>query len=781
MTIKKLLRVSLFTSSMLVSAVVFAGTSTNAGFTENKGQYADQDGQLVPQVLFHGSMSNAPGVFITEKGLTYIFTKNGSKNMDPAAEPTLTMQPWSRMDMELQGANIQKKNVVVEEQVPGYSNYYLAHCPQGVLGVHTFKKVTVLDVYPGIDWTIYVNEKNIMEYDFIVHPGSDAKRIRIRYSGADDITLDTQHSKLKLNTSCGGFFEGDLFCYEKENGKKIDAAFEKKGSEITFALGNYDKSKTLVIDPPIQWTAPQSGSGTEYLYAITVAKDGTGNTCVTGFTDSPDFPTLNAFQGTLSGAEDMVIERLDVNGARVWSTYYGGSNIEGGKGIDTDVNGNCYVTGYTCSMNMPSMNPIQVAFGGGTFDIALLKFNAAGVRQWATWYGGLQNDYGTGLVEDATGIYITGYTNSSNFPQVNSSATAGAGYDAFVMKMKLSQTVRFARYFGGNDDDKGRAIALNTSGSNVYITGSTLSGVPISTPGVFQPINASPFVAEDAFITEFDTTGSTVVFSTFCGGNDGDFGQGIAVDGTGNVYITGYTLSPDFPIKNPGLPSYVDSTQGSPGTHDGFIVKCNPTGTSLIWGTYYGGSGVDMGLDISWNATSGIYISGSANSTDFPVLPPTDNAYYQATQGDGGSLNDMYIAWFYTDLSRQWSTYYGGTAGDEGHSITTDATGNIYVAGIYNNDALAIKFGPGVLNSVDPQGNTNGMQLFPQPAQNYLQVSTAQFSGSFTAEIVNALGEKVLSVMINGTDQMIDISSLAPGVYSLRLNSGTIIKKFVKI
>jgi hypothetical protein len=760
-----------------------AGNITMAGFTENKGQLTDQAGQKIPHVLFRGSMKHAPGIFITSTGLTYLFSEaKGRDYKDPEAEPTLVSRPWSRLDMDLAGATIKKENVVMEQPVPGYSNYYLAHCPEGVLGVRTFRKITVLNVYPGIDWSVYLNDQHDLEYDFIVHPGADPGKIKIRYSGADQVTLNEGRSGLHFKSVHGALYEGGLYSYVQETGNTVRSQYRKKGKEITFALGNYDRSKTLVIDPPLDWSSAQTGSGVEYAYSIAVAKDGTGHTVLTGFTDSPDFPTLNAFQGTLSGAEDMIIQRLDQNGVRLWSTYYGGSNIEGGKGIDTDVNGNCYVAGYTGSMNMPSMNPVQIAFGGGTFDIAILKFDAAGVRQWATWYGGLQNDYGNGLVADNTGIYITGYTNSSNFPVVNSTTTLNTGNDAFLMKMKLSQAVRFARYFGGNDEDKGRAVALNASGSNVYITGSTLSGVPISTTGVFQPINASPFTAEDAFITEFDTTGSTIVFSTFCGGSDADFGQSIAVDGAGNVYITGYTLSADFPIKNPGLPSYVDSSLGSPATHDAFIVKCNANGTTHLWGTYYGGTSVDMGLDVSWNPTSGLYVSGSANSTDFPVLAPVDNAYYQAVHGDGGSFNDMFIAWFYTDLSRQWSTYYGGAGGDEAHSITTDGTGNIYVAGLYFNDAIALKFGPGVLNSVEPAGAHAPMQLFPQPVGDQLQLNVDQLpQGCTSAGITNSLGELVLTVPLQPGLNTISVSGLAPGIYHIRLDAGNAVKKFVKM
>src|ERR1051325_2176651 len=296
-----------FVSVILFSATAaMAGVVPNSGFTENRGQMSDQSGKPATSVPFRGNLANAPAVFITTSGLTYLFSET-PEVIALNGEHTNCEKNWSRTDMVLVNANIKKENVVASSQLPGYSNFYLANCPGGILNVPTYTNVLVKNVYPGIDWNIYTGEQNKMEYDFIVHPGADPKQIRITYKGAQELVPNEK--SLQLISSCGSFTEGDLLSYEKESGRNIPSAYKMKGNEISFALGNYDRSKTIVIDPPLQWSSLQTGSGTEYAYAIALSKDGTGHTVLTGYTDSPDFPTLNAYQGTLSGPEDMVIVR----------------------------------------------------------------------------------------------------------------------------------------------------------------------------------------------------------------------------------------------------------------------------------------------------------------------------------------------------------------------------------------------------------------------------------------------------------------------------------------
>lgn len=752
------------------------------GFTENKGQIAGMNGVPASSVLF--KLESQQGVYVTTSGLTHLFTKTTKPVLDEDENRQRIVQ-WSKVEMELKGASIKKENIETHGELPGYSNYYYPHCPEGVLFVKTWSKVIVRSVYPGIDWVLNADDKG-MSHDFIVHPGADPSQIKIIYKGADALAKQG-NAKLKISSAYGILFEGDLKTYT-ESGKSVSAKFRSRNNEVSFALGKYDNSETLVIDPPLQWAAQQISSGMDYAYAVTAPRDGSGEVCITGFTDATDFPTLNAYQGTLDANEDMIIQRLSNSGARVWSTYYGGSDYEAGKGIITDIAGNAYVAGYTGSTDFPLQNALQAVYGGGVYDAAILKFSPLGTRLWATFYGGLSTDYAFGIEADTPGnCYVTGYTNSTAFPTVSPvQATKGISYDAFVMKISTTPSVVWATYYGGDDEDKGRAITLDPSSTYIYFTGSTMAGTFPTTAGVLQPLNASGYYAEDAFITKMNASNGAVQFSTFFGGTDADFGQGIAVDLGGNAYITGYTFSSDLPVMNPGGGAYVDSTLGSIGAHDAFVMVCNSTGTSTLWSTYFGGSSSDLAYGISWDPNAGIYITGRTASTDFPLMMPADNMYYQPVHGDGGTYNDFFVSWFYHNHELQWSTFYGDGDNQEGYGISTDAGGNIFVAGFDSNDVQVLKFAPGVITGISTVSEDN-FTAYPDPVTDWINAGIdVKGDQQVQARIMNMQGQQVKAYNIaitNGKNNIrIPTADLSPGIYLLEINHDQkrVQHKFVK-
>jgi hypothetical protein len=767
----------------LVLATAFTVTAHNTevkqhtGFTENKGQIAE------PSVLFKVT-GMKQGIYITASGLTHVFTKSERPSLNEDA-PRERKVEWSKLDMELEGASILKENIETEDELPGYSNYYYAHCPQGVVGVRTWHKVIVRSVYPGIDWVLTADDKG-MAHDFIVHPGADASLIHIVYKGADALVKQERSSKIMITSAYGTLYEGALQSYT-ENGSPVASRFKVKGNEVSFSLGKYDRNSALIIDPPLQWASQQISTGYDYALAVATPRDNSGGAYVTGFTDANDFPVLNAYQGTINAIEDMFVYRLNTSGTLVWSTYYGGSDYDGGKGVTSDANGNCYVTGYTASSDFPVQNPVQTLYGGGVYDATILKFNSSGVRQWATWYGGLQTDYANAIDADQSGnIYVTGYTSSAGFTTVNPvQATKAATYDAFIMKMNSSSAVQWATFYGGDDEDKARAIKVDPSGTSVVFTGSTISGTFPVTTAVLQSSNNSGYYAEDAFITKMSTSSGAVQFSTFCGGADADFAQGITMDSGGNIYITGYTFSSDFPIRNPGSGSYVDSTSNSIGMHDAFVFECNNTGSSKIWSTYLGGSAADLAMAITYDPATGIYIAGHTMSTDFPVMMPVDNVYYQSTQGDGGSYNDLFVSWFYNHRM-QWSTYYGDDESEEAYGISADSQGNIYVAGADSNDAKILKFLPGIVTGISADINSAQFSTYPDPALDVLDIDVPVTGEDIAITIMNIQGQLVRASTpgIKNTPGhlTINVQDLAPGAYIVQLSSskGTARSKFIK-
>jgi hypothetical protein len=787
---------------LLIPALVFCAAqigysqplepgSPEMGFEENKGQLVDENGTPLSNVLFR-SRGTGPGIYITTSGLTYVFAKQEAmqaRNNDEAHAPV----SWSKIEMNLSNASIKKENIVCENELPGHSNFYYAHCPNGILNVKAFHTVTIKNIYPGIDWLFTAGAKSGMAHDFIVHPGADPSQIRMTYAGIDLSKLEiNEQDRLVLVSKYGTMYEGGLHVYEKETGRVIKADFDILFSlnvhkpslpkiEVGYELADFSKEKTLVIDPPLQWSMPQVSTGFDYGYAIAAAKDGSGDVLVTGATDGTDFPTVNAYQGTLNAPEDMVILRLNAAGVRLWSTYYGGSDYEQGKSIASDASGNCYVAGNTGSADFPILNQIQASYGSGVYDAAILKFNSAGVRQFASWYGGLGTENGNAITVDASGnMYITGATNSATFPTLTPlQAGKNIGYDLFIMKINASYVLQWATFFGGDDDDKGRAIAVDAASANIYITGSTLAGGFPVTAGTFQTSSASAYNAEEAFILKMSVA-QVVGFATYCGGSDADYGQGIAVDASNTIFITGYTTSSNFPIVNPGGGAYVDSSLGSIGTHDAFIVKCNSTGSTRLWSTYFGGTSPDFAFGIAYDAAAGIYICGNTASTDFPTQLPVDNNYYQATQGDGGSFNDMFIAWFGTNDSLRWSTYYGDVNGNEAYGICVDQSHNIFVTGASNNDLEVVKFGPGFTTSIATAiGYAKGIMVFPNPVSDELVLYLgAHDAGVFSFEIINMQGQVILKEekdlpQGDHTSVRFNVKELAKGAYFIKMNTSS--------
>lgn len=760
--------------------------NTEMGFVENKGQLTDQDGNPVPDVFFK-SEGTGPAIYITSKGLTYVFDMPGEIVSGKEEEASKVRMNWAKVNMLLEGAHIRKENIVCEDELPGYSNFYYPHCPMGILHVKSYHKITIKNIYPGIDWVFNADSKKGMAHDFVIHPGAHTDMLRIRYEGTnEDVSMDKNHV-LKIATHFGTIYEGGLKVYRQDNGKIIKSKFRLQNNRLSFDLGNYPKNSVCIIDPPLQWSMPQASTNFDYGYSVTASKDATGDILVTGATDGTDFPVINAYQGLLYGFEDMVVERLNTSGTRLWSTYYGGTDYEQGKSVASDVNGNCYVTGNTGSTDFPVLTPAQAGYGGGVYDVAILKFNSAGVRQWATWYGGLQNDYGTALTADAAGdVYVTGYTSSSAFPV--SSAVQGTknfGYDAFIIRLNTNASVQWATFYGGDDDDKARAITIDDAGNNILITGTTLSGGFPVTAGTFQSSSNSAYNAEEGFILKMSTA-EAVQWCTYFGGSDADFGQGITTDPAGNVFVTGYTLSSDFPIVNPGNGAHVDSTIASLGTHDAFVLSCNANGASQTWGTYFGGTMPDMGFAIAYDQFVGIYICGNTSSTDFPTHQPIDNNFYQSVQGDGGIYNDMFIAWFDTNDSLRWSTYYGATTSDEAYGICVDGSNNIFVTGVSNDNLEVTKFGPGVPTEISQAaiGYPSVPLLFPNPAKNHLYCFPGHKDELVKFEIYDNTGRLVRKQesFSNGEAVSIDIADFAAGVYMIKIISAEISvnRKFIK-
>ncbi len=329
---------------------------------------------------------------------------------------------------------------------------------------------------------------------------------------------------------------------------------------------------------------------------------------------------MNPLQPANGGNYNAFVTEISAGGsALVYSTYLGGSSYDFGSAIAVDSSGDAYVTGYTYSTNFPTMNPLQRNSGGGIVDAFVTKINAGGsALVYSTYLGGSAEDQGSGIAVDTSGsAYVTGNTDSTNFPTMNPLQKANGGdTDAFVTKIQPSgAALVYSTYLGGNGVDQGSGIAVDGTG-NAYVTGSTAS-TDFPTMNPFQPQNANNV---DAFVTEINAGGSALVYSTYLGGKRADRGYAIAVDSSGDAYVTGFTGSVTFPTMNPLQPA------NGGGSEDAFVTEISAGGSALIYSTYLGGSGDDVGYGIAVGPSGGTYVTGFTSSTDFPTMNPLQPA-----------------------------------------------------------------------------------------------------------------------------------------------------------
>ncbi|NEP74554.1 MAG: hypothetical protein F6K25_19060 [Okeania sp. SIO2G4] len=391
-----------------------------------------------------------------------------------------------------------------------------------------------------------------------------------------------------------------------------------------------------------------------------------------------------------------------------YSDLLGGSNFEDGRGITTDEEGNIYITGSTNSIDFTvTANAVQNSFAGGNEfgfgDAFVAKYSPDGTLIYSTYIGGSGDDFGTDIEVDESGdIYVTGNTNSVDFPTVNAlQNTYGGGEflgDAFVIKLSNDGTnIEYSTYLGGQDNDFSSGIAVDDNG-NVYITGDTgallrFPIVPLTGIGDFPTTeNAlqNTLINEfnrDGFVSKISTDGSQLIYSTLFGGNDTEVSNDITIDSSGNTYITGDTRSVDFPTENA-----VQNSLG--GDRDIFITQLNSDGSDLIFSTYYGAVDGDTGNSIAVDEVGNIYVGGSSGSQiiggDAVVPPVGEFPTVNALQDNfAGGESDGILMKINSDRSVGYATYLGGANFESIEGLDIDGVGNTYIIG---NDNFADAF-----------------------------------------------------------------------------------------
>jgi gliding motility-associated-like protein len=708
------------------------------GFLENAGQMMDMEGNPVPFVLFKVEV-NGMNMYVTEKGLTYVFLKIEEHEKEREREKEgkkeklgMKMEEenieikWERIDVELKGASIKKENIEKEGASSTNFNYFYPHYPDGIYGVKEYEKIRIKEVYPGIDWVLYNSGEKGYKYDFEVKPGADYRQIELVYRSKRPIKLNKE-GEIEMYTAYGNSKEEKPVSYSgnkevntnyKINYQRAIKINQDSGYEtsVVFEIPEeqINRYETLVIDPQLYW-ATFYGGDDGWEGPMSVDTDNSGNVFVTGYTQSTNFPVQNAgtfFQGTNAGDVNAFILKFDNAGNRIWATYYGGSGIDSGNSIATDNSGNVFLTGHTTSTDFPVQNAgtfFQGTFAGGGFllvggDAFILKFDNAGNLLWATYYGGNEDDSAYSIAIDNSGnVFVAGITLSTNFPIQNAGTffqwTYGGGlYDAFILKFDNAGNLLWATYYGGSDDDYGFSIATDNSG-NVFVTGNTSSpNFPVQNAGTFfqGTLGGGTF---DVFILKFDNVGN-LLWATYYGGSWDDYGYSIAIDNSGNVFVTGWTASTNFPLQNAG--TFFQASNGG-GLYDAFILKFDNAGNRL-WATYYGGSGDETfgSYDIiAIDACGNVYLGFETSSDPFPHLQNScDTQYFDNTYN--GGISDILLSLFNNSGNLLWCTYLGGDGDDFRCPLAVDANNNLFVSGEW------VDSGSGVNTTTYPLTNPGG-------------------------------------------------------------------------
>jgi hypothetical protein len=389
-----------------------------------------------------------------------------------------------------------------------------------------------------------------------------------------------------------------------------------------------------VIDPGLDYSTFLGGELIDFGEGIAVDKS--GSAYVTGLTQSADYPTTpGAFDITDNGDKDVFVTKLNASGSElVYSTLLGGAAFDRGLGIAVDGSGRAYVTGYTESDNYPTTTgAYDFSFNGGFTDAFVTKLNASGsALAYSTFLGGTSPDFGFGIAVDGEGrAYVTGSTSSPDYPTTRGAfdRTFTGASNTLVTKLNASgSALVYSTYLGGSGGgDAGSGIAVDTTG-RAYVAGQTSSVDFPTTRGAFDRTLDRNF-NEDAFVTTLNASGSELVYSTFLGGRFRDWSNGIAVDGSGRAYVTGYTESDNYPTT----PNAFDTT--SDGFSDAFVTKLNASGSALAYSTFLGGSGMEQSFAIAVGERGRAYVTGlTIDSNDYPTTPGAFDDTYSGRGDD---------------------------------------------------------------------------------------------------------------------------------------------------
>lgn len=657
-------------------SVVFAADWTNKGFfKENQGQIVDQNNKVNAEVLFLMEQPSMK-IYLTDKGFSYEVFKCincddylPQKNSDcDVANQKFQFNSY-RVDIAFLNSNkdfsIEKYGEINSNDI--YYNHTFAN--REYIASKRVAKVVYKNICQGIDIQFSTNKKGEFKYDLLLQDGADLSKIKVVFNGSI-VTLD-KNNGIIISTPLGNIFESIPVSYITKKGvenQPIDIHYEMiNENTVSFSSSVNLTGKQVVIDPfpAMQWATYYGDANIDLINSIT--SDTQGNIIAIGQTlSSNNIATTGSHQSTYDADFDVFVTKFNKAGVRQWSTYYGGSSTDRGTSICTDVLGNIYIGGSTFSQfNIASSSAWQPALES-TDDAFLVKFNAVGVRQWGTYYGGNQHDYVADMMIDNNGDFVfTGHTRSSyNISTLGAHQPNLIGLeDAFISKFSSTGNLLWGTYLGAGAFDSGYGIEVDNN-NNIYVGGHTQSTSNIATVGTFQ----STFQGVvDGFIVKFNSNG-VLSWGTYFGGSSLDRIWDIALDSNNNIFIVGDTESNDT-IATAGAFQVI---KGS--FDESFLQKFDNNGQRL-WGTFIGGNTSDYLYSVKCIKSTGDMVIGGYTESDTNISSPS------AFQPQRGGAYDGFVMKFNNNGSRYWGTYFGGPASEEMKTMTISENNNIVVGG----------------------------------------------------------------------------------------------------
>lgn len=686
------------TSVLLMLCLSMSGqTMQPYGFIENRGQIHAQDGSTAPAQFVYTAQGGL-NVQIHAWGLSYDAYQvlRDTTIIDPKTKEERKLvrsYGFHRVDIDFPGSNPQVQAQALSA-ASDYLMYYPGEQPNGVRVQH-FQKIRLPNLYPHVDLELCAQPgtAKAFEYNFILHPGADLSQIKIRYRGA--LGYHFHREALTLKLTMGEIKEHIPASYWAKNQEQLDLHYrliEQEGETLVVGFeGEVGQiQEELVIDPvpSLNWSTYFGSLGAEYGHDL--ISDGKGMLYFCGYAESlSNIATRGVHQSVQNGETDALIAKFNTKGQRIWASYFGGARADFGNGIHLAKDGTLIIVGTAESRNDIASPGYETPTFAGIVDVFLAKFTTDGARIWSRYWGGPDIDWVFTLTTTPGGdILIGGSTYSdSGIAAPGQLIDRYSNWDAYLARFNTNGQYITSTYLGGGDLDDVSDLQCDDQG-NIYVLGTTHSINGIIPRNSYQPKNAGK---SDVMLWKLDAN-FKIIWSTYCGGSEDDTGLSLVLDQDKNLYFTGISSSPNYPLgSNAGFSTLK-------GGQDAHVTKFSNDG-QLLWATYLGGTGKEYGYDLELDpkGTGAIFVVGGTDQSPGFISGRGWQTEY------GGGVADALLVKLDPIGQVMWSTYYGGSGWERFNSMVMDTLDNIY--------ALGFTTSPAGMSTINAQQNFYGGEM----------------------------------------------------------------------